>query len=158
MGGIYIIDSIEGICCTNDLSQEHGFHDTWSGHQKGGVARPTRCWYELPRPTVDYAFCDGCIDDLELNIAYGFIAEGTLTRGPLEALDDGLTHRTQECLIGGGGQGVVLYHIGSVAHLGAECPYGTGSQNIPIELLLEEFLYSWRLPVKVYMFLLDLIC
>jgi hypothetical protein len=67
----------------------------------------------------------------------GFFAQGTFSCAPLESLNDGIFDRVEQTLIDFRRQCVVNEDVGSRG-IGAKCPNGSGSQQIPIVFALEK--------------------
>ena len=62
------------------------FHQSWRGHEECRVADAPGRGDDLATATVDGLRCDGGIQDLELDVADGLVAQRPLAHTPLEAL------------------------------------------------------------------------
>ena len=84
-------------CRSLDLHVVHRLHEAGGGHQEGGVADPACGGDDLTAPPVHRLGGHHGVQDLELDIADGLIAEGTLSRAPLESLHREVAAEDQLC-------------------------------------------------------------
>lgn len=78
-------------CWRLNLHIIHRLHETRSGHEECTVADTPRCGDDLPSSSMQRFTGNGCIQNLELHIPDGLIAQGTLPGTPLETLQRYMT-------------------------------------------------------------------
>lgn len=75
---------------------------------------PSCGWYDLPRAALNRSVGEDNIEEFEFCGSDGFFAEGALTYGPLEALDNAGFGRVKEGLVDLPWEGVVEKNVGAV--------------------------------------------
>lgn len=78
------------------------------------------------------------VENFELDVPDGFLAQGALSGSPLEALNNGLASAVQQTFVNLRGQGVVHKNI-RPRRVRTESPNTSGGQKIPVVFLLEKF-------------------
>ena len=95
-----------------DLDEHVGLHQPRRGHEEGRVRHSPRGRDNLTAATVDGLAGDDGVEDLELGVPYGLLAQGTFSGSPLESLDDRVLDGSKETLVHLGREGVVNEDIG----------------------------------------------
>ena len=69
------------------------------------------CGDDLPAAPVDGLVGDDSVQDFELAVPDGFLAERALSRAPLESLDNAVLDRAQESLVNLRGESVIHKNV-----------------------------------------------
>mmetsp|Transcript_33291 Transcript_33291/g.55834 ORF Transcript_33291/g.55834 Transcript_33291/m.55834 type:complete len:203 (+) Transcript_33291:830-1438(+) len=109
------------------LHCEDGLHEARRGQQEGGVDHAPGGGDQLPAAAKHGLGRELRVEDLELHVADGLVAERTLPRPPLEALPDGVPYGVEQALVHFRGEGVVEEHVGTLL-VGPESPDGARRQ------------------------------
>eukprot|EP00850_Spirogloea_muscicola_P018282 SM000166S02463 [mRNA] locus=s166:132546:136017:+ [translate_table: standard] len=91
-------------------------HEARRGHEECRVGHPASSWDELAATTHEWLRCNLGIQNLDLDIADGFIAKWALACAPLEAGHDAVLDRVKQTLINLAWQRVVQQNIRTLNH------------------------------------------
>uniref|UniRef100_A0A480F5T5 116 kDa U5 small nuclear ribonucleoprotein component n=1 Tax=Sus scrofa TaxID=9823 RepID=A0A480F5T5_PIG len=143
------VDGRDTVCRGLDLYKVVGLHQTRSGHEEGRIDDSPGCGDDLAPAPMQGLLGNHCIQDLKLDISNQLVTEGPLPSSPLETLNDAVLHRAEKSLVHLRGQGVIHQDVGA-SGIRAKSPDGTGSQQIPVVLGLEELAQLLPVPCDLH--------
>mmetsp|Transcript_43120 Transcript_43120/g.107915 ORF Transcript_43120/g.107915 Transcript_43120/m.107915 type:complete len:423 (-) Transcript_43120:1309-2577(-) len=120
-----------------DLDIVDRLHQARRRHQERRVGHAAGRGDDLASPPVHWRSIHGSVQNLELAVPDGFVAQRPLARPPLKPLHHTVLDVTQQLLVHLARQGVIHEDVGAVG-LGAEGPDAACGKNVPVVLLLEE--------------------
>lgn len=148
------VDGLERILSTLYFYNQRRFHDSGRRHEERTVASSSRGRDNLPTTSEKWLRGELGLDNFELDVSNGFIAERTFTGCPFKALNDCLFTTFEESLFNFWRQSIIDEYIWPVLG-GSETPDATRCEEIPFIFILKELRNLLFPHSQAYIFLFD---